>query len=106
MTTLKHLNLTERDFELIIDGLDNLPNKNATGEMMGDLLIGLFAKDDPIALKKMNEENEKRRSKAKKEVEMMKEDIKILQGKLLMLKRYLIEQDSFNQANDILKHLS
>ena len=106
MSTLKHLNLTERDFELIIDGLDQLPNKNAVGEMMGDLMLGLFAKDDPIAIQKMKDESQKRKDKQKREVDIMKEDIKILQGKLLMLKRYLIEQDAFTKATDIINNIS
>jgi hypothetical protein len=104
-TTLKHLNLTERDFELIIDGLEELPNKNAIGEMMGDLLLGVVSKDDPEAHAKIKLEREARIRNQRKEQSMMKEDIKILQGKLLMLKRYLIEQDAFNQANDIINHL-
>jgi hypothetical protein len=103
--TLKHLNLTERDFELIIDGLDELPNRNAIGEMMGDLLLGVVSKDDPEANAKIKLDREERIRKNKKEKELMKEDIKILQGKLLMLKRYLIEQDAFNQANEIINHI-
>lgn len=105
MSTLKHLNLTERDFELIVDGLEELPNKNAMGEMMGDLLLGMASKDDPGAHAKIKSEREDRIRKQKKEQALMKEDIKILQGKLLMLKRYLIEQDAFNQANDIINHI-
>ena len=96
-TTLKHLNLTERDFELIIDGLEELPNKNAIGEMMGDLLLGVVSK--------IKRERDERINLKKKEQLLMKEDIKILQGKLLMLKRYLIEQDAFNQAIDIVNHV-
>jgi hypothetical protein len=106
MTTLKHLNLTERDFELIIDGLEELPNKNQMGEMMGDLLMGVMSKDDPDAHTKIKAERELRLAKKRKDEQLIKEDIKILQGKLLMLKRYLIEQDAFTQATDILNHIS
>lgn len=106
MTSLKHLNLTERDFELIINGLEELPNKNQVGELLGDLMLGMVSKDDPEAHAKIKREREERMRNAKKERDMEKEDIKILQGKLLMLKRYLIEQDAFNQATDIVNHIS
>lgn len=106
MATLKHLNLTERDFELIIDGLDQVPNKNQAGEMLGDLMLGMLTKDDPEVAAKMKAEREDRQRKAKKEKDLMVEEIKILQGKLLMLKRYLAEQDALGQATDIINHLS
>lgn len=105
-TTLKHLNLSERDFELIIDGLEELPNKGAVGEMMGDLLLGVISKDDTEAHNKFKHDRDERLRKVKKEQALVKEDIKILQGKLLMLKRYLIEQDAFNQSVDIVNHVS
>lgn len=105
MTTLKHLNLTERDFELIIDGLDQVPNKNQAGEMMGELMVAMLTKDEPESMSKIKAEREERQRKANKERVLVVEEIKILQGKLLMLKRYLIEQDALNQAQDIVNYL-
>lgn len=102
---LKTLNLTERDFQLMVDGLDCLPNKNMAGEMMGDLLIGLIAKDDDEAQEKFKRERELDRAKRQREKDGMVEDIKILQGKLLMLKRYLIENSALKETVNIINHV-
>jgi hypothetical protein len=40
--------------------------------------------------------------KRQKERDALKEDIRILQGKLLLFKRYLIEQDALRQTREIL----
>jgi hypothetical protein len=106
MNTLKHLNLSEKDFSLIIDGLDYLPEKSAMGGFMGDLLGTMFMKDDPDAKRKMEIDRKLRMEKEKHDKDMMKEDIKILQGKLLMLKRYLMETGALNDTMDILNHIS
>jgi len=37
MSELKQLNLTEHDFDLLVEGLDALPERGLAGEMMGDL---------------------------------------------------------------------
>ena len=39
---LKSLNLSEKDFDLIIEWLDVLPDRNQTGDLMIDML-GAFA---------------------------------------------------------------
>jgi hypothetical protein len=69
------------------------------------MMVGMFAKDDPEGMAKLKAEREDRMRKAKAEKMLMIEEVKILQGKLLMLKRYLIEQDAFSQATDIINHL-
>jgi hypothetical protein len=38
MTDIKNLELTEQDFQLLVDGLDALPEKGVAGEMMGELM--------------------------------------------------------------------
>ncbi|MEP7317193.1 MAG: hypothetical protein ABI921_00575 [Panacibacter sp.] len=70
MSPLQQLNLTEKDFDLIIEGLENLPEK----EMEQKIII-------------------------------LKEDIKILQGKLLMLKRHLMQEGALSTTYDILNHI-
>lgn len=108
MSTLKHLNLTEKDFQLIIDGLDHLPNKNDAGEIMSDFFVGVFDKHSPPdkIIEKIKRDKEVRDRSRKREKDILKEDIKILQGKLLMLKRHLIEQGALNEAHNILNNIS
>jgi hypothetical protein len=101
---LRNLQLTERDFQLLVDGLDTLPDKNVFGEAMSDMIIGMVAgdkKDSPEYLEHQRKK-EIERVKAKREKEALKEDIRILQGKLLTFKRFLIQQDALKQVDDIL----
>lgn len=103
---IKNLELTERDFQLLVDGLDTLPDKNAMGEAMGDMILNMVAgdkKDTPEFLEHQRK-RELERLKAKREKEALKEDIRILQGKLLMFKRFLIQQDALKQVDDILNY--
>lgn len=89
MQDLKSLNLTTDDFKLLIEGLDALPERGTAGELMGELLIASLMKDDSEAKSKMEQERKERKEKQQVEKERMQENIKILQGKLLMFKRYL-----------------
>lgn len=101
---LRNLELTERDFQLLVDGLDTLPDKNAAGDIMSTLFTGLIAGDrrESPEFKEFERKQEVERRKAAKEKEALKEDIRILQGKLLMFKRFLIQQDALKQVEDIL----
>lgn len=101
---IKNLELTERDFQLLIDALDCLPEKGATGELMSSLFIGMMSKDkiDTPEYKEYERKKEADRKKAEREKENLKEDIRILQGKLLLFKRFLIQQDALKQVDDIL----
>lgn len=105
MSELKHLNLTERDFDLIIEGLSEIPNKGAVGELMSGLLEGVFCKTEAerenIIAKRKYKQHQK-----EKEQKYIKEEISILQGKLLMLKRYLASNDALSKGVDILNNFS
>lgn len=106
MNSLKQLNLTERDFDLMVQGLDALPEKGMAGELMGDLLIGMLSKEDDSEAKlKLKSEREQSRLKKAKEKEALTEDVKILQGKLLMLKRYLMQEGAIHDTYEIIDHI-
>lgn len=100
---IKMLNLTEDDFKLLIDGLDALPEKGVAGEMVGELFMSILEdKTNAEGMAKLKAEREKRRIDAESKKQQMKEDVKILQGKLLMLKRYLQENNALAQAYEVL----
>lgn len=101
-TTLEELNLTERDFNILIDGLEHLPSKDAASDLMFDLLTMSLMKDDPAAKAQMKEEKAAQDKKKKVEKELLLEDIKILQGKLTLFKRYLQENNLLKEANKVL----
>lgn len=98
---LRMLNLTMKDFDLIVEGLDELPNKGVAADMMVSILMAGFIKDEEARASEMNKKEieMKRKEEAKA---FMKEEIKILQGKLLMLKRYMQENKLLSDAYDIL----
>lgn len=51
-TSIQTLNLNEKDFQLMIDGLEHLPNRYLTGEIISELLIESRAKGDQAELEK------------------------------------------------------
>lgn len=100
---IKNLELTERDFQLLVEGLDVLPEKGISGEIMESLFVGLLKKEgDSPELADYEKKRQAEKLKKERAKEALKEDIKILQGKLLMFKRFLIQQDALKQIDDIL----
>lgn len=95
---IKLLNLTEEDFTLLVEGLDALPERGLAADMMSDLIMGMVAKRDEEAQKKILEDREKKQRAQVHQKQMMKENVRILQGKLLMLKRYLAENKLLKDA--------
>jgi hypothetical protein len=97
------INLTEDDFKMLIEALDHLPHKHLPIEMMGDLMIGMVAGGDAAREQRLKREMNQKMSKDRPNPETLKEDVKILQGKLIMFKRYLIQENALRQANEALK---
>lgn len=100
---IKNLELTENDFKLLIDGLDTLPERGAAGEIMGIMFEGILGEKGPEAKEKAKRERDMRRRDEDVKKDALKEDIRILQGKLLMFKRYLIQMDALKQVNDMIE---
>lgn len=103
MDALKNIGLTDKDFQLLINGLEYLPHKDAAGDLMIDMLAAaMLPKDSPERLKHESDQKEAKKKKAA-EKELMMEDIKILQGKLLILKRQFLEAGILKQVDEVLK---
>lgn len=103
-TELKNLQLETKDFDLLIQGLENLPNKDMAGEMMVDMLSMAFAgKDEDFDKNKLAREREERKRESAKAKEALVEDIKILQSKLILLKRYLVQNNLLKDVENILR---
>ena len=99
--SIKNLNLSDNDFKMLIDGLDALPQRGQIGELMVDLLASTMIKN-PESKIKIERELELKKKKHEAEKEILIEDAKILQGKLLMLKRYLAENKMLAEVNEVL----
>jgi hypothetical protein len=100
---IKDLELTEHDFKLIIEGLDALPERGAVGEMLGTVIEGLMDERNPAFKERWKRELADRKRKEELIKEALREEVKILQGKLLMFKRYLMENNALAQVSEILK---
>jgi hypothetical protein len=99
---IQDLQLTEQDFDLIISGLNELPNKGFAGLMMGAMLKGIITKDDPEAKAKYELEQKAEQLKVEREKKALDEDISVLKGKLIMLKRFLVTNDALKTVDDII----
>lgn len=100
---LQQLNLAEKDFKMLIDGLDALPEKDLASDMMKDLMVGLLA-NEGAEMKERMQKMEDDRKKDDYIKQMLIEDIRILQGKLLMLKRYLQENNALTETSNIINY--
>lgn len=101
MTDLKQINLTDKEFNLIISALDQYPNQGKMASFMADMLLGSLIKDE----EKKNEYERSRKlaeEKQNREKEIMIEDIKILQAKLISLKRFMAENSLMSDVKNII----
>lgn len=99
---IKNLELTEADFKMLVDGLDALPEKGIAGELVGVMIEGMLSDRNPETMARYKREQETKRKAADLAKETLKDDIRILQGKLLMFKRWLIETNALKQVNDLI----
>jgi hypothetical protein len=98
---LQEIQLTEADFNLLIEGLDSLPEKGAAGLIMASLTGKLMAGDNPrhqAEVDKAIARHEKEHEARKKAID---EDIALLKGKLILLKRYLVTNGALKTVNKI-----
>lgn len=99
---LQEIQLTETDFNMLIDGLNALPEKGSAGIMLGSLFGQVMAGNDPraqAAVEKTVKKHEIAHETKKKELE---EEITLLKSKLILLKRYLVTNGALKTTNKIL----
>ena len=99
---IKSIEFTERDFQLLVDGLESLPSKDMAGDLMMGLLTNMFVKDEDEKAKMQEERKKEELSKEKAKI-LLKEEIRILQGKLLQLKRQMISNGLLSKAHEIIE---
>lgn len=103
MDQLKQISLTEEDFKLIGKALEVLPSADNMSSALAEVAVGRISKDmDGFAKEKIDAEWKKFKATEELKREAEKEEIKILQGKLILLKRALIENNLLGKVNDIL----
>lgn len=99
---LQDIQLTEQDFNMLIDSLDQLPNKHKMSSFTADILGTMMFKPGSHEEQQFKKERERIDRQHKKEIDDMKEEIAILKSKMIMLKRYLITNGALKTTNKIL----
>lgn len=102
MNEIQNLNLSESDFKMINDGLESLPSRDLAGDVMMSILGAAFLKDDPAEKQKFLDERKSEEAKKKREKELLIEEVRILQGKMLMLQRFLRMNGLLDDAKGII----
>lgn len=100
---LKDLKFTKDEFDMLIRGLEELPNGDQAGELMGGLIETLLLEKMPDDLKRKRDIDQAREKKAKEiKKALLKENCCILQSKLIQLRRYMESNDMIIEAQDII----
>lgn len=88
------MKLTEKEFELLIEALENLPHKNMGGQILSKLTIAMLLKDNEEGRAKAEAEIAKREAEEELKLKEDKKMCSIVTGKLYMMKDQLVEAES------------
>jgi predicted amino acid-binding ACT domain protein len=95
--------LTAEDFDVLLEGLDSIPEKGMAQEIMrGTMTMLLTADSNPSRRTEMQRQVKRSAEELQKKADGRKEDLVILKSKLILLKRLLLSNDAIRQANEIL----
>lgn len=100
MEELKNIKLTERDFHLMVEGLEVLPGKDIAGELVMDLMMGAVGGEE--GQRKVLAHRKERELSKQKDKDFLIEETRILQGKLLQLKRLMSANGTLSKVHEIL----
>ena len=85
------MKLTEREFDTIIEALEQLPNKSQDEKLAQKLMARMLFKDDEDGPKRAEDELAIQELKEETERKLLKNRIGILTGKLYMMKDEIVE---------------
>lgn len=89
--------ITRAEFGLILKALEALPAVHSTGEMIADMIV---RGANPNA--NLSEDHLKFKAKARKEREDLMEDIGVLRGKIIQIKRNLEMEGLLKDVDQII----
>ena len=100
---LKEIKFTKDEFDMMIKGIEGLPNQDAAGNIMSGLLDCMLGDKLPEEVRAKMEREKVRKERIKEqEKEILKENCCILQSKLIQLRRYMEQNDMLMEAQNIL----
>ena len=95
--------LTSEDFDVMLEGLEAIPEKGFGHEMMLTLIsIASGSATDPKRSAEFKRDSAHRMRELEKKGKARADDLVILKSKLILLKRLLLSNDAIRQANEIL----
>ena len=83
--------MTEKEFEVIIEALEQLPNKSQDGKLGVKLLANIMLRDSEEHMQKFNDELAVQELKEEAERKACKKKCGIITGKLYMMKDNIVE---------------
>lgn len=95
--------LTAEDFDVVLEGLEAIPEKAHLTEMMAGttgMLLGSLGNDS--RRKEMERDMEKKMKEVIARNDARREDLTILKSKVILLKRLLLTNARVREAQDIL----
>jgi len=102
---IEDFDLTEEDFSLIMKALEHLPSSGLAGEIIGKLIVDTMPRGgDPNAKARVESAYKAQQRRLDQEKEVLTEEIRLLQGKLIAIKRKLATAGALKQATDVLKN--
>lgn len=84
--------LTEKEFDVIIEALEQLPNKPQGGKLGIKLLANIMLRDSEEHMQKFNDELAVQELKEEAERKDCKKKCSIITGKLYMMKDNIVER--------------
>jgi hypothetical protein len=90
LNKLKDLDITTKDIELLLIGLDAIKVADRSGSLLLELFASVATKENPEQMRRLEKELEH------KDIHFSEvlEDLQILKGKLILLKRFLLIQEA------------
>jgi len=95
--------LTAEDFDLLIKGVDAIPEAESSSQMTIELMKVMMAPTQIHANERVAK-FEKKLAETKRSQELKKEDYIVLKSKLILLKRLLASNEAVQMTNEILKN--
>jgi hypothetical protein len=98
---LNEIQLTETDFNLLIEALNALPEKGEAGLLMANLVGKMMAGPNQRHQNEVEKTLKKHEDEHTAKKKAMEEEITLLKSKLILLKRYLVTNGALKTANKI-----
>ena len=100
---LKDIKFTKDEFDMLIKGIEGLPNQDAASDIMSGLLDCIISDKISDEMKAKRDADKARKERKKEqEKEILKENCCILQSKLIQLRRFMEQNDLLVQAQEII----